>query len=73
MAVDTESDKLAGIVSKWLHALQGSEQRIAVDGHRVWIVLRDNRLVVRISSLDETAYETCVTKHHFRVGVIKLH
>ena len=52
-----EANEVAGIVGKRLYTTQGCLQTKTVDSELVWIVLRNDAVVVRIASLDETANE----------------
>ena len=57
-----EADEVGRVVGERLHALDGCKQSLAIHDGLIGVVLRDDRVVVGISALDETAVESAVVE-----------
>ena len=66
-----EADEVAGVVGKRLHVAQSTQQRQAVNGQHIGVVLRNHRVVVGITALNETAGDASLVKADFSIALIK--
>ena len=66
-----EADEVAGVVGKGLHATQGAEQSLTVDGELVGIVLGNHGVVVGIASLDKAALDGAIAEVHLGIALVE--
>ena len=68
-----EADEVGRVVGERLHALDGCKQSLSIHDGLIGVVLRDDRVVVGISALDETGLAPAVGANAAGGGVVLSH